>query len=230
MNDSSDNSPFRGIRGNSYFLTPYILFFIVVLAALVHYPKAELHLLMNQNHTSAADWFFRIWTEFGGNIIPFVIIFLFLFYRYSFSLFLLASKLTGVVIFSVAKLIFTEPRPLYYFQIHFPQISLPTVEGVRMLNDYSFPSGHTTSAFAIFFGLSLLVRNKWLKLTFFIVAALVGYSRVYLSQHFAVDILAGSVIGIFSALICRPLLVKFDQNWGRKSLSEVFIKKSARSC
>ncbi len=209
-----------------YFLIPYYLFFLVILATIVQYPKAELHLLMNSNHTPFADWFFKIWTEFGGNIIPFVFVFLLLFYRFSYALYFLSAKLLGVVIFYGAKLLFAELRPLYYFKEHFPDIKLQTVEGIRMLNDYSFPSGHTTTAFALFFGLALIVNKKWLNVLFFITAALVGYSRVYLSQHFAIDILVGSAIGIFSAWVCYPLLGKMDKKWGKKSLTDSILKKN----
>ena len=53
-------------KKKEYFLIPYFLFFIVILAAIVQYPKAELHLLMNENHSSFSDFFFRNWTEIGG--------------------------------------------------------------------------------------------------------------------------------------------------------------------
>jgi membrane-associated phospholipid phosphatase len=40
-------------------------------------------------------------------------------------------------------------------------------------------------------------------------AALVGYSRIYLGQHFMDDVLAGSVIGVVSAIVCWIYLDKF---------------------
>ena len=209
-----------------YFLTPYFLFFIVVLATLIQYPKAELHLLMNSNHTPAGDLFFRFWTEMGGGWLPFVFLALLLLYRYSWALYLLSAQFLGGIISLIGKRAFDEPRPLLYFQENFSEISLPLVEGVRMYKAHSFPSGHTITAFALFFGLALIVKNKWLKVLFFVMAALVGYSRVYLSQHFAVDILIGSAIGILSAWICYPLLGKMDKKWGNRGLMDLILKKN----
>lgn len=213
-------------RHIEYFIVPYILLFIVILAALFQYPKSELHLLMNSNHTLFGDWFFRIWTEIGGGTVPFIIIGLLLLYRYSLAIYLLSSQLAGGILSVVLKRAFNEPRPLLYFKEFYPGISLPTVQGVDMYTIHSFPSGHTITAFALFFGLSLFVKNKWLKLLFFVIAALVGYSRIYLSEHFAIDVLGGSVIGILSARLLYPFLVRLDKNWKQHSLSEVLFKKN----
>ena len=209
-----------------YFLTLYILFFIVLLATVFQYPAAELHLLMNSNHTAFGDWFFRLWTEWGGLLVPNIILVLLFFYRYSIATYMTVSQLVGFTVSSIAKLAFNEPRPLLYFQQHFPDIALPLVQGVDMYSIHSFPSGHTVTSFALFFGFSLCVRNKWLKLLFFFMAALTGYSRVYLSQHFAADILAGSVIGILSAWACYPILKKMDRDWKKHALTDVFLKKN----
>ncbi len=208
-----------------YFLTPYILFFIILLAALVQYPKAELHLLMNANHTPFNDFFFRNYTEIGGGWLPFVFLGLLLLYRYSWTIYLLAAQLFGGIVSVIAKRTFDEPRPLLYFQENFPEISLPLVEGVRVHYAHSFPSGHTITGFALFFGLALIFKKRWLSLLFFVMAALVGYSRIYLSQHFAIDVLVGSAIGVISAWVCYPLLEKMDNKWGKKSLANSFIKK-----
>jgi len=218
----------NNFQGLQYFLVPYFLFFVVILAALIQYPKAELHLLMNENHSAFGDCFFRNLTELGGGWLPFVLLALLLLYRYSWSLYLLSAQFLGGIISTIAKRTFDDPRPLLYFQENYSEVTLPLVEGVRMYRMHSFPSGHTITAFALFFGLSLLVKNKWLKMFFFVMAALVGYSRVYLSQHFAVDIFAGSIIGILSAWICYPLFTKMDIKWGKRALSDVFLKKNRR--
>jgi membrane-associated phospholipid phosphatase len=50
-------------------------------------------------------------------------------------------------------------------------------------------------------------------LLLFIAALLVGYSRVYLSQHFLTDITAGSVFGILMILIFWFWFERFNKNW-----------------
>jgi len=61
--------------------------------------------------------------------------------------------------------------------------------------------------------LAILSKNNTLKLLLFIVALLVGYSRVYLSQHFFIDITAGSVFGTLTILIFWFWFERFNKNW-----------------
>ncbi len=71
---------------------------------------------------------------------------------------------------------------------------------IRVL-DYSFPSWHTESTFAIFTGL-ILFKNNASFLPLLIVPVLVGYNRVYLKQHYLSDVVAGTFLGITSAIVC----------------------------
>ena len=56
-------------------------------------------------------------------------------------------------------------------------------------------------------------------------ANLVGYSRVYLSQHFAVDVLVGSMVGVFFSLPCGYWVEKLPLRWADGSLRDVFSRK-----
>ena len=69
-----------------------------------------------------------------------------------------------------------------------------------MHDDFSFPSGHTTVAFCIFFGLALIIPNKKIGAALIVLASLVGFSRTYLSYHFLMDLVAGSFLGVSTAL------------------------------
>jgi len=58
---------------------------------------------------------------------------------------------------------------------------------------YSFPSTHTTLSFAYAFLLSY--KEPALRIWFFILAALIGFSRIYLGHHFPFDVFAGVMLG-----------------------------------
>lgn len=66
-------------------------------------------------------------------------------------------------------------------------------------SDYtSFPSGHTTTAFALASVLAQGYKDKlWIGLTAYTVASLVGVSRIYDGKHWATDVLAGAALGTF---------------------------------
>jgi membrane-associated phospholipid phosphatase len=50
--------------------------------------------------------------------------------------------------------------------------------------------------------LSFALKNKSYSTLFLAGAIVVGYSRIYLAQHFADDVLAGALIGVLSAIFC----------------------------
>lgn len=70
----------------------------------------------------------------------------------------------------------------------------------RPLKDFSFPSGHTTAAFAL--AISWSINFVYIAPFLYITATLVGLSRVYLGMHYPSDILIGALIGTVSAATC----------------------------
>ena len=167
---------------------------------------------MNTCHNGGLDFFFQYYTKVG-EWIPYVFVAALLFYKVGWSGLLLTNILLSGLISQGLKYAFDTDRPLTWFANNMPDVQLTLVEGVRMSQYYSCPSGHTVTFFALFLTLSWVVsadswrKNEWWQTLFFILTIMGGYSRIYLSQHFAEDIWAGSIVGIVSCLLMVPLVV-----------------------
>lgn len=62
-------------------------------------------------------------------------------------------------------------------------------------DQYSFPSGHTTQAFAVATVIAEHYEQWWVKILSYGVAASVGYSRIHHDRHYLSDVVAGAIIG-----------------------------------
>ena len=73
----------------------------------------------------------------------------------------------------------------------------------------SFPSGHTSEAFAMAASLSIECKKWYVVVPAYTYATAVGYSRLYLGEHYPTDVLAGAAIGVGSAYLSNWLQHKF---------------------
>ena len=87
-----------------------------------------------------------------------------------------------------------------------------TVPGVEIHTFNSFPSGHTATAFTLFILTTYLFPNKYALSIGIVYAIVCAYSRIYLAQHFPLD-LAG---GIFVALLTLPISIFIRQKLNKK--------------
>ncbi|NLA11563.1 MAG: phosphatase PAP2 family protein [Firmicutes bacterium] len=88
----------------------------------------------------------------------------------------------------------------------------PVLEGMKQLESYAFPSGHTLTAVTVWGYLGMRLRQRWFWIWTLVVMVLTPFSRIILGYHYPGDILGGYVMGI-------PLLLLLA--W----VSSVFVEK-----
>ncbi|WP_346858311.1 phosphatase PAP2 family protein [uncultured Draconibacterium sp.] len=209
----------RLLTENKYFLIPYGLLILLSSILLFIYSKAELHILLNTWNSPFADLFFKIITNLGDGLFYLVLLAILLFVNYRLSvIFALGSIFTNIVVQLFKWFLFADVfRPSKYFELY-ETYKLHLVDGVRLYSLHSFPSGHTATAFNIFFMLALISKNNVVKCICLCIALLTAYSRVYLSQHFLIDTVVGSLVGILGILTSWLLFYKSKKSWMDKSL------------
>ncbi len=196
------------------FLFLFASFIVFGSFIVVFIPKGEVILFINDHHHIVMDRLFRYITYLGDGIMYLILFLLFLFVKFTHAIkvFVLAIVQTSIVTVFKQYLFDSLPRPKTYFD---GQVSLNFVEGVVVYGYDTFPSGHTATAFALA-ALLALTFNKRLYLSFllFISASLVAFSRVYLMQHFFIDVYIGAIIGVLCGLITVKILELFEQQSG----------------
>lgn len=212
---------------NNTFIGLSLILIAVLGLALLYVPKGELHLLLCDRHTPARDIFYRYYTQVA-EWFPYVLcVVLLLFSRIGDGVLATAGLALSALTTQILKHLINAPRPVTWFAEHMPDVQLPLVEGVQMNYWFSFPSGHTTSFFALFFALSIICTYHLtakrpystlvcglLQAALWALAALGGYSRIYLSQHFAADVFAGMIVGIGITIVCYSVLHRYeDKKW-----------------
>ncbi len=209
------------LKRNSAFFIPVVVVLIAGILFLYVYPKGTIHRVMNAWYHPNLDPFFKYVTWLGDGLIyalfiPFMALIrwrLFLGLVFTGILTLLLTGFLKQVVFH------DEPRPVKYFENSY---ELRLVEGVEVHHYNSFPSGHTLAAFACYGFFAFIVRMPLIKFVFFLIAFLVGYSRIYLSQHFLQDVVAGAALGTLVASIGFYLMNWL--NWPHHQ-SKLSIKK-----
>ena len=122
---------------------------------------------------------------------------------------------TGLVWNPFIKNIFLRFRP---YAVHEGIKCLKPVEPNAPLNDYaaqgySFPSGHSCNAAAMYGGIAAFFKKWWLWLLAGFLMLLVGFSRVAVGVHYPTDVMAGWALGLLLILIVSALQKVIKKKW-----------------
>ncbi|TCD26562.1 phosphatase PAP2 family protein [Pedobacter psychrodurus] len=185
---------------NYYFFTA-ISVLLLLLIFNFSFSKTDGFLIFNQFHPEWLDVFFKYITNLGDGLISILAAIILLTLRKKKKAMTVAlSYIYSGLLIQIAKRVFHMPRPKYFFEQTLFQYS-HFVEGVSMHDQNSFPSGHTASAFALATVLVLVFKKKKISAYCLFFAFLIGYSRIYLAQHFLIDVIFGAITGIICAMV-----------------------------
>ena len=210
------------IKENLPFFIGFLIFLIAGLVLLLTFEKGALILYFNDHRSPQGDLLF-LYTTRLGEALPYILaIIYFLFVRFRYAILIPIVGLSVSIVSLITKTLFDHNRPSLFFKEIgiFDQINL--VEGIQLWEKYSFPSGHTMSAFAVYAIIAFLVGwKKTFGVAMLVLAVLVGISRIYLVQHFMQDVYLGAILGVLISMSIYEYQNKFPynpNNWIDRSL------------
>lgn len=172
-----------------------------------------LHMAVNRYHAQWADLLFPILTELANGWVPTTVALLLLWKSWRAFLMLgLSAALSAIVVQSLKHGFFGHIDRPSMFLAKMPGLHL--VAGMDLHNHFSFPSGHSTAAFSMCAALAVVVGKPVPAALLAVLAALLAFTRVYLSQHFTEDALAGAFVGTVVTIGVYFLL--YRTAWGRR--------------
>jgi membrane-associated phospholipid phosphatase len=179
--------------------------------SLAVFSSREIFFGLNSIHTLYLDTFFQNYTLLGDGVFSIAIfLILLLAERASLAMQVITGYLFSGIISQLLKRAFHAPRPhAIISNAEYPYF----IEGITNTGMTSFPSGHTTSVFALATILALNTTDKRFSIIYLVTAIITGYSRIYLGQHFLADVTAGALIGTLSGLLVYWYLRQVKVEW-----------------
>ncbi|MDP1725745.1 MAG: phosphatase PAP2 family protein [Bacteroidota bacterium] len=175
----------------------------------IQYNQIQISLWVNSLHSNFLDITSKYGTYAGDGLFSVFISLLLFRFNKKLAVCIMLSYLISAGFTQLLKhLIFHElTRPILHLDagtlksIHF-------VDGVELNYQNSFPSGHATSAFALLSTFVLFMKSDYLKVFFLFLASYIAFTRVYLLQHFLIDVFTGSLIGTLTAFLVYYFLIR----------------------
>lgn len=200
----------------SYHWLLWVFLFLLGILFLAIFQNSNFSIIVNASHNNFLDQFFKYITFLGDGRFVFLIALIYLFANKKYGTSILISLIINTILIQVLKrVVFSNRfRPSFYFKNLIEDGSWNMIDGVELYEKFSFPSGHTASIFCLCISICIFMKNKHLPILLILLAYIVGFSRIYLSQHFLIDVLAGALIGslipILTFKYIEPLL--FNKN------------------
>lgn len=210
------------LKDNKVFFLLLLLYVIAGAVLLLVFPKGVPELWLNKHHSVFKDWLFMVATYMGDGIPAIVaLIILFLVHNRKQALLLAACLISSSIVIQIIKIQLNYPRPSKFFE---NLQGVYYIDNLDLHSSFSFPSGHSGQAFSLFLIAAFLMRNKKWSPMLFLLAFLTAMSRVYLMQHFTLDVWTGAII----AVIVSTLVYAWLEPKIKPSLESSLLQHKAR--
>ena len=191
----------KTIKENIGAFSIFILFFITGFAFVISFPKLEIQQYINSFYHPIGNSIFKFITHLAEGWFTVPLLIFLLIYNWRKGLYIgFSYAISSILVALLKRLVFSNFKRPHGFKELIENKEYNWLYEVEMPSNLSFPSGHTTVAFCVFFGLALIIPNKKIGTALVVLAVLVGFSRTYLSYHFLMDVVAGSLLGIVTAI------------------------------
>ena len=191
----------KTIKENIGAFSIFILFFITGFAFVISFPKLEIQQYINSFYHPIGNSIFKFITHLAEGWFTVPLLIFLLIYNWRKGLYIgFSYAISSILVALLKRLVFSNFKRPHGFKELIENKEYNWLYEVEMPSNLSFPSGHTTVAFCVFFGLALIIPNKTTGTALVVLAVLVGFSRTYLSYHFLMDVVAGSLLGIVTAI------------------------------
>lgn len=183
---------------------------------------------INKLRTPFWDVFYKVGTHFAEPVAYAAILLIVGAFSYRKAFYVIVAGATAGIVAGILKAIFAQARPHRWFFDNYEGIwhSLNHFEeNWRSWDpDSSFPSGHATSAFALygFLALNARWRRVSVQLLCLSLAVMVAFSRMYLFYHFLRDVTVGAALGTTIGLLVYYVQERYqhpfevDRGWWRR--------------
>ena len=174
----------------------------------------ELLYALESIRTPFLDKLMGLVTNLGGEAV-FIVTAIVVFWCLSKSCgyYMMTVGFAGTIINQFLKLWFRIPRPW----VKDPNFTI--VESARAeATGYSFPSGHTQNAFAVFGSPARFFKSTALRIIFIFLIALTAFSRMYVGVHTPLDVGVSLIVGTILVFVIYPFFRDMD-----KSPKKVYI-------
>ncbi len=120
----------------------------------------------------------------------------------------LSVGFVGTIANQFLKLWFRIPRP-WVLDTDFTILE----QAREAASGYSFPSGHTQSAFGTFGSIAYTTKNKTIRIAAIIIPILVAFSRMYIGVHTPLDVGVSILVAIVLIAALKPIVLGNDRKF-----------------